>query len=317
MQIKTGDYVVLNLVLGKKILAKCISASPDGKKYKAVIESNADKEEPPVEFKAKEVVANLGHSPNTGSVYGLKIEPVRERMDHPFWGHIAIHHPLTDDQRSALRKALQGIQTKLKALNAPKLPLTVEIRTQVGAMCGFYRYKPKADTDTLCIKLDDDMSDLEYRAAHEYAHGIWYRNFTPKMKMAWIKLYHTAVSVSTYSDKDLKQLLADIKTNGDVRGFAKENPDNGLVLRAIFRHMKQTHSMDRSHFEMAMMLDEEIDQYWPTAIELGEKQMLLTKYAEKSPEELWAETYALKFIGKKLPKAIGDLLDLCLRRLSK
>lgn len=319
MQVKTGDYVILNMVVGKKVLVKCIAVSQDGKKCRGIVEGHIakDKEEPPVEFKAKEIIANLGNAPSVGSVYGLKIEPVRERMDHPFWGHIVVHHPLNDDQRSALRKSLQTTQNKLKQINAPKLPIEMEVRTQVGKMAGFYKHRPKAETDVLCIKLDDDMSDLEYRTSHEFAHGIWYRCFTPKMKMAWVKQYHAAVSINAYSDKDLKQLLDDIKTNGDLRGFAKENPDDMPVLRAIFRHIKQTHSVERQHFELALMLGEDVDQYWPNAIELGEKQTLLTTYAEKSPEELWAEAFSLKFIGKKLPAKLADLLDNCMRRLVK
>ncbi len=41
------------------------------------------------------------------------------------------------------------------------------------------------------------------------------------------------------------------------------------------------------------------------------------EYAEKSPEELWAEAFSLKFIGKKLPAKLADLLDNCMRRLVK
>ena len=41
------------------------------------------------------------------------------------------------------------------------------------------------------------------------------------------------------------------------------------------------------------------------------------EYAEKSPEELWAEAFSLKFIGKKLPAKLAELLDKCLRTLVK
>jgi hypothetical protein len=319
MQIKAGDYLVLNVVLGKRVLAKCTAVSAEGKRYKARIESikQSDDEEPPIEFKAKEVVANLGHSPTAGSVYGIKVEPVRERLDHPFWGQISVHHPLNDDHRKTLKKVMHEVSTKLKTMHMPALKLETQIRTQTAKMAGFYRYYPKAENDVLCVKIDEDMSDLEYKFSHEFAHGIWFRSFTPKMKMAWVNLFHTAVEISSYSDKDLSTLLEDIKTNGDIRSFAKENPDDLPVLKAIFRYIKQTHAMDRSHFEMALMLGEDVDQYWPTSLELGDKQTLLTKYAMKSPEELFAEAFSLKFIGKKLPKTVDGLLDQCMRRLLK
>lgn len=84
MQVKTGDYVILNMVVGKKVLVKCIAVSQDGKKCRGIVEGHIakDKEEPPVEFKAKEIIANLGNAPSVGSVYGLKIEirPMRDGL---------------------------------------------------------------------------------------------------------------------------------------------------------------------------------------------------------------------------------------------
>lgn len=317
MLLKVGDYALIRLIAGKPALVKCTSAGPDGKKYKARLEQSkdSDDEAPPVEFKAREIIANLGHAPTAGSVYGIKVEPIRERMEHPFWGPIKIHHALEDDKRKILRKVLSDVAGRLKAHG--KIALTTEIRTQVGAMAGFYKFRPKADTDLLCVKLDEDLSDLEYRFSHEYAHGLWFRSFSPRMKMAWVKMYHEAVQVSSYSDKDLAALLKDLETCGDLRTFLKDNPDEMPVLRAIFRHIKQTHSVDRQHIELALVVGAEISGYWPTSIELGEKQTLLTSYAEKSPEELWAEAFALKFIGKKLPSKISALCDKCLSNLIK
>ena len=317
MLLKAGDYVILNVVLGKSILAKCSAVNKDGTRGKATMESKSDKPEPPVEFKTTEVLANLGSSPNTGSVYGIKVEPIRERLDSPFWGEIKIHHELDDDQRKMLKRTMSDVSTKMKSQNVPKLAIETQIRTQAGKMAGFYKYQPKAESDVLCVKLDPDMSDLEYRFSHEYAHGIWYRCFTPKMKMAWVNMFHDAIKISKYSDKDLHSMLEDIKTNGDVRAFAKENPDDLPVLKAIFRYINQTHSMSRQHFEMALMLGENIDGYWPKSIELGEKNEILSTYAKKCPEELWAESFSLKFIGKKLPSSISALLEKCMRNLVK
>ena len=317
MEIKVGDYLVLKIVAGKNSLVKCCAVAQDGKRGKAVLETNADKPEPPIEFKMREVVANLGHSPSSGSVYGVKVEPIRERLELNLWNEVCVHHPLDDQKRKQLKTAMTAVASKLKSQHAPKLALTTEIRTQTGTMAGYYKYRPKADTDVLCVKLDDDMSDLEYRFSHEYAHGIWFRNFTPKMKFAWIEMFHTAVEITEYSEADLQSLLEDLKTAGDIRTFVKDNADDNLVIRAIFRHIKTTHAIEKSHFEMALMLGNEIDQYWPSAMELGEKKLLLSKYAQKSPEELWAECYSMKFIGKKIPSVLDSLLNKCMRSLVK
>lgn len=317
MDIKVGDYLIIEVMPGKRSLAKCCAVAKEGTRYKAVLEASDDKQDPAFEFKTKAVVANLGHSPTSGSVYGVKVEPVRERMEVPFWDSVQIHHTMDDDSRKKLKKAMHEVATKLKAQRVPKLPLQTEIRTQLGTMAGYYRFKPKADADILCVKLDDDCSDLEYRFSHEYAHGVWFRNFTPQMKMAWVDMFHSAVEITAYSNKDLQELLEDLKSAGDLRTFVKDHTDEMVVIRAIFRHIKTTHAMEKSHFEMAVMLGHDIDQYWPSAMELGEKQLLISKYGQKSPEELWAECFSLQFIGKKLPSKLDALRDKCMRRLVK
>lgn len=316
VHVKVGDYLILNFVIGKKILGKCVAVSKDGTRGKIKLE-NVDASEPAAEFKTSEVIANLGNSPNAGSVYGIKVEPVRDTLEHPFWGTIYLHHPLEETELKQFKKALHNVSQKFKAMHIPRNAIETRVKTQSGKMLGYYKYRPKADTDVLAVMLDPDMSDLDYRLSHEYGHSLWFRNFTPKMQMAWINLYHESIQVSAYSDSDLASLLADIKTAGDVRGFAKENPDDAPVLKAIFRHIAQTHAMSRSHFEMALILGEDVDRYWPTSIELGEKQTILTTYAQKCPEELWAEAFSLKFVGKKLPSKIENLLDKCLRTLVK
>lgn len=316
VSVHAGDYVIINAILGKRMLGKCVALSKSGEKGKLRLEGIASSE-PAVEFSTSEIVANLGLSPNVGSVYGIRIEPLRDTLEHPFWGTVYLHHPMTDSELKQLKRSLSDVSKKLIEKHLPNNPMETRVKTQTGRMMGCFKYRPKAEFDVLTITLDPDMSDLDYRLSHEYAHSLWYRNFSPKMQMAWIKMYHESVTVSSYSDSDLASLLADIKSSGDVRSFARENPDDAPVLRAIFRYMSQTHALSRSHFEMAVVLGEDVDNYWPSKIELGEKQTILTTYAQKCPEELWAEAFSLKFIGKKLPGKIDALLDKSLRTLVK
>lgn len=315
MEIQIGNYVIVNIV-GKRVLLKTTAATKDGKRFKGRKEQEGDKEET-MEFQLKEVVANLGNSPTPGSAYNVKVEPLREHLEAKWFDEVKVYHPLNDKRRARMKGYMQDFTKKLEKKRLPEIPTTLELRTQSGTMMGFYKYRPKAETDLMCIKLDDELSDMEYRFAHEYAHGLWYRHFTAQMRMAWINLFHSAVAVTAYTNKELKNLLDDLKTNGDLRAFMKDNPDDLPVLRAILKHIKVTHAMERSHFELAMTLGQDIDQYWPSAVELGEKNQLVSKYAMKSPEELWAESFSLQFIGKKLPSKIEVLRDKCMARLTK
>lgn len=313
--ISAGDYLILKLVQGKKVLAKSTVVSKDGSKFKALLEQDISSgaEATPFEASCKEVVANLGNSPTSGKVYGVNVEPLRESLTSAFWGDIKIYHAVDDTTRRELKKSLKEAEALLTKLRVPEIPVTVHVKTQNSKVLGYYKYQPKAEEDILCVKIDESIDDMNYKFAHEYAHGIWFRCFTPKMRMAWVRMYHASLEIQQVSEKELNELLEDIKTFGDVRGFAKENPDTLPTLKVVFRHMKQTHNLDRSHFDMALVLGEEVDEFWPTAVELTDKQTILTTYATKSPEELWAEAFSLKAVGKKLPAKISDLVDKCMR----
>ncbi len=80
---------------------------------------------------------------------------------------------------------------------------------------------------------------------------------------------------------------------------------------------KDLHAIDRKHFELALMLGDDVSVYWPKTVELSEKKVIISDYAKRSPEELFAEAFALNFVGKKLPQKLHDLLDKHMRTLVK
>lgn len=314
-----GDYIILAVTPVKRVLARCIKADKEKKKYQAVLDKDVlEGKEVPFDFNPKEVVASLGRSPSSGSVYGVTVEPLRERIDHSFWGEIRIFADLDDSQKKALRIALKNTKEKLQKIRAPQLPLITEIRVQKGKMLGCYKYHAKGDTDTLVARVDEGVTEMDYILGHEYAHGIWYRHMTPKQRMSWVRMYHDAITLSDVSSKELKEVLDSLVENGDLRSFAKEcDEETLLILKAVFRHISQVHSITRQHFELALMLGDDVSVYWPKRVELSEKKVLLTEYARKSPEELFAEAFALNFVGKKLPPKLHDLLDKHMRTLVK
>jgi hypothetical protein len=315
---KVGEYLIVNLTPTKRGLVKCIHASD--KRYKGVLEEERTdgKTSPPLEFNGSEVVANLGHAPKVGSVYGISIEPLHQTQDSSFWGQIRIYQSMDEKRLKNLKRGMQKARDVITDRKLPKVPFDTEVRNPHGKMAGYYKYRSKAEFDVLCIKPDETLpeSDLGYVIFHEYGHGIWFRHMTPKQRMEWIHLYHDSVALSKVDRKELKALLTDLKTNGDLDSFIRECDDVGQrTMRAVIRHIKQVHSVEKKHFALALLLGNDIDVYWPSAVELGEKNVLLTEYAKKSPEELFAEAFGLTLAGKKLPSRVRDLLDKTLRSL--
>lgn len=316
--VKTGDYVILQVNDKKKGLARVVSADRETRKYKALLEGGNKENEVSFDFKLREVIANLGTSPGIGKAYGVNIEPLREVHDRPFWGPVSFYREVDDDYRKRLFSRLKAVAAALQAKKYPVLELNTEIRSVTGKYAGYYKFRPKVESDILCIRPDDTFSSFEYIASHEYAHGLWFRCFTPKMRMAWIKLYHEAITLNQVGRKDLEAMLDDLARNGDLYSYAKEiDGDQLLILNAVFKHMKSVHSIEKKHFQLALTLGDDISPYWPSAVELSEKKLVTTDYAQKSPEEFWAEAFSLRFAGKKLPSRVEELLSHTVRRLVK
>jgi len=317
LSFNVGDFLIVQMDAAHRTLVKTTQMSRTGSKVRGVLASDLEKGNPTVfDFNASEVVAVLGKAPAPGSVYGVKVEPLHQRIDSKYWGEVRIYLPLADDHRKIVTRTLKEMQERITKARLPPPAVDTEIRQATGKMRGYYKHRPSEEFDILCIKLDEVLSDLDYVIAHEYAHGIWFRHMTPRQKMAWVRMYHSALTLSSVTNKELKSILAAIIDSGDVSSFSKSCDEEDLVvLRAVFRHMKQVHSIDKKHFDMAVMLSEPVEEYWPTAVELSEKQVLLTDYAKKSPEELFAEAFSLSFVGNKLPGKVADLLDKTLRSL--
>lgn len=315
-----GDYIIIPTSAKKKALARITRWDKDERRYQAILEEDVIAgETAPFDFAPKEILATLGRSPNPGSVYGVRVEPLRERIDHPFWGEIRLFVELEPSSRKSLITAMKDVKATLAKRNLPELPINTELRQPRGKMRGYYKYTGSDKPDTLALLADNDsMVDLDYVISHEYAHGIWYRHLLPKQRMSWIRLYHDAVSLGVVKNSELQSILEDLVSVGDLRGYYRDCDEHTLtILRAILRHVKQVHSIDRKHLDLAIAVGDDISRYWPRTLELGEKNLVLTDYARKSPEELFSEAFSLSFIGKKLPKQIAELLDKHLRSLKK
>ena len=318
MKVSQGDYIIVKLT-NKPALARVQFANSEKRKYKAVLEKEYQEAENPVpfDFDLSEVMANLGKSPKPGKVFGVNVEVLHDRKESDFYGTLNFMREFDDDQLKQLRRGMKSVSDEWKRRKLPNLPLQTTLKSQEGKYAGWYKTKG-GEVDTMCLMPPEDMSSLEYIISHELAHGIWARNMTPSMRFAWVKLYHKIVTIEDISEKQLRAMRKELEEQGDIVEYMRECDDEGLeLMKAILKHIRTNHSLDRKHLQMALTIDGSIEEYWPTAMELSSKEVAITDYATKSPEETWAEAFSLNFSGKKLPKSYAELLDKTLRSLTK
>lgn len=319
-KLKQGAYVILN-VGNKSELAKCVFA--DGDVFKAVLEKEKEKDEkspPVVKFERSDVMAVLGQRPRVGSVYGIKIEPLVRRLEGmKFWGPIRIYNHFEDHQIKILKQELNDAYEQLKKLRVTGgFKFELEIRQPQGKYAGYYKHRPKAETDILCVKPELNFEGFQYIVYHEYAHGIWYRMFTAKMRFSWVKLYHKYITLQEVKDKELKSILGDIESAGSIRDFLSDaDEESKIIVKKALKHINEVHGLTKMHLEMALDNGDSLSGYWPSFLELSETETTITDYAKKSPEEFFAEAVAHKFSGRKLPKPIEELYEKSMSRLVK
>ena len=316
MKLSVGDYVILDQA--KKQLAKVVHAE---KPFKAILESARDSDSDrvlPVEFKLSEVLANLGKSPRSGSVHGVKIEPLYRKVDSKFFSSVHLYQDMTDTRYEAFRSEMITFIKTLKAKRLTGVQVELHVRPVSGKYAGYYKYRHNHDFDILCVKPNEALDGLQYVFAHEYGHGIHYRMLPRHLWLKWINAYHDHVIVTSIDEAELSDIREDIEGARSVTEYLKDcTEDTKPVIRACLKYISQVHGLSKHHLEHLLHADESLSSIWPSLIDLSNKNMVVSEYAEKSPEEFFAECFAFHFLGRTLPKSLKSLMDRSLSELVK
>lgn len=318
MKIHTGDTLVVKIG-NKPLLLKCEISDTMCKGRVERDHSKTDKDEF-VEFKPEDVVANLGKRPRLGTVHGVKVEPLVTKIPSTtkMWSEIRVYKFLTKEQIAELSKEIHECTTILRKYGLGSLRCELEIRNPVGKYSGSYKHRPKAETDVMIIKPEENLEGFLYVVAHEAGHGLWSRMLTSKVRLRWIKLYHEYITLLAISQEELTAVLDEIHTATSIKDFLKEADDSAkAIVKDALRHIKHVHGLSKLHLEMLLNNSETITDYWPTAIEMSTKETAITEYSTVSPEEFFAESFSHVVCGRKIPKKIQAVLDITLSRLMK
>lgn len=312
------DYVIL-ATAKRPVLAQIAEVSGSDLRGKLV---ETEKQDPkPVTFSRKDILANLGKRPKPGTVFGIKVEILQKTIPHDRFGEIRIYRELDQKQTSAILSGIDVFCKKAKKFGCLGLSTHVEVRNPHGKYLGYYKYNPKATQDILALRLPKTYSPDEflYIMSHEYGHGVYHRMSNARTRSKWIRLYHSYVVLSSVKKEELRALLSDIKEAGSLRRFTKSSDENAnLVLKYCLKYISSVHNLSKHHIETMLTVSEDIEEFWPTsALAVSDKTLVITDYARKSVEELFAESFAYFFNGRMLPKKIDKTMRSTLSRLIK
>lgn len=318
MKIVKGEYVVV--ASGKKkVLARVIYSENDT--IKAVVsnrsEANKDTQEV-VEVPTSEVLCNLGKNPERGSAYGVSVEPFKNHFLSKYWGEVFVFRDLTDSEKDFFISKMDklGSFVKSKRLDG-NLPIVIELRPAKGSVAGSYRYSASDSvSDTMVLK-PLSWEDLKSVVLHELGHNIWYRSLTQKQKSRWVKKYKACSEIKTITPLEIKNARGLFSSDTPLKETLKEiDEKESLVVSACFDYIYDKFKLNSTHLSILLEAGDDLKSIWPKdPLDFGNLNVVVSDYAMKSPEELWAESFMFYLSDQKLPKSIQKLMKKTLSKV--
>ena len=320
MSIQKGSYVVAK-VEKKPLLLRIDSVEENGD-IVCTIEKTRHKDPERVSVRKNEVLAMLGKTPKYGSVHGVTVETFKSVFTHDIFGQIVVFNQLEDKHWERLLRGLDKSGSILQKHGVDKfLPCNVEIRAPKGKVAGSYKFSGKDQEeypDTMILRPKEEHDSFIYVILHESGHGTYFRQFRSKKgRAAWIKAYHSYISVVNATDEDIQSLVETYLLKNrpsDAKSLMSEEETE--IFEAMVSYVKRVHNLSMEDLDTLFDSEEPLVEYWPETAEFTHKTYDITEYAMKSVKEFFAECFALYLTDKKLPPKIHKLMEKSLQAAS-
>lgn len=263
-----------------------------------------------IQFDLADVVANLGSEPYAGTAFGTKVEPFLKCLAVKGWGTVYLFRDLTNAEHQYLVKHLRMLAAKLAKdnLDVRINAFDTYIRRPHGKYAGSYRsYRSDAKQDALTLFPESIVDPaIDRLVLHEYAHALWASDVAVKDKIKWIKLYHSAVSITRLGSNTLTALYNDFVTSAmTLKEFTKScDEDTQPVMAEVASYISAYHNLSDKDLNTLITSGESIEEYWPKNLLLSDMKTFVSEYATKSPEEMWAESFSYYMTGESLTKVV-------------
>lgn len=322
---KPSDYIIAQMQGTKPFLAQIVKLGDDG--YTVIPDKLRYREEDEITVHKKDVLVRLGPEPKPGKVYGVDVANIyRKSFTHDVWGPV---HFFVKPDKEHLKMLKAGLDITAKRLD--KLSLTdymgkfqTEIRAKKGKYAGMYTHHKDEKSVVWyapeCAAKQEDMNGVIY---HEYGHVLRFNGLTRvKPRARWQRLFQHSIAPIVVPKKFLDGLLDTLieeANNGSdtalpkiIKEYVAEDDTNIAGVKALQRWMRQIHHVSPRDIEVLWAANDAdtLRSLWPkTSIDTSRLDPILTDYATKNVEELFAESFMFYALGKKIPSSIEKLLE--------
>lgn len=324
-----NDYLIAQVKgTQKPFLAQVVQVEEDGT-LMCVLEQDRRSKLRNVEVRPKEIVVNLGPTPPAGKVYNIDVSNLyRRTLHHDWWGPIHFYTKLDKETLSMFKNSLDRTA---KVLDKHKLaPFTelfeTEVRAKRGKYAGMYLHKPKVKH--LVWYAPDwaqlDSPTMDYVIFHEMGHVVRYNGVKGgvKLRQKWLRLYQESIKPVVIPVKATTQLWTKLRQAASadpecsfseaVKTLSSEEDKNDRALKVILKWIKQVHHVGLKELNLAWEAEDVsyLKSVWPeSSIDSSDLSPVVSEYATKSMEELFAECFAFYMSKKELPDTYLSLME--------
>lgn len=282
-----------------------------------------------VTIKTNQVVTSLGPNPPPGKVYGIDlVNRFRKKLEHPFWGNVLVYTPIDNAVAKLVKNSLDRTAKKIDKMGLA--PFTEFIDTHLvakqGKWAGMYTHSKDPDKASSYIQYAPECADMnadmmDYLVFHEFGHCVRFNGVRgKKVRLKWMLEYNRSIDPIEISLPQVNKMFKYLENYADseaglgavFREFINEEEEHKLWVRGLMRWFQEVHHLAPK--DLSIIWDgqdlQALKDLWPTkAIDSSKLAPVLTEYATKNVEELFAECFAFYCQGKKMPARLESLIE--------
>ena len=312
---KVGDYIVFSYLSdtvrkGKVELLGCVT---NLQPLRVVLQPDNEMLAKTVELEKDQILAVLGTSPKSGSVFGVDTSNIY-RCNKPIgkFGELAYYCKPQLEIRKAITTAFKIVGNKL-AKNKLYFVFDARINYKVqilkGKMAGCYTHA-KQGNHSICIDPSKcTVEDLPGVILHEISHHLFH-HLTDEWVVKWAQLYANHIKPKVFTKEqcdELKQRLYNCESILDFK-YELDDDDEKLLYRKCIAHVKSQLKVPTQTLQSLFELNKDtVLCLWPEAITEKHYESFISEYATKNYNETFAEAMSMYLLGKELPKKVNIL----------
>jgi hypothetical protein len=318
-----GDYVVFKTDTNKKLWGQVTKKVSSNETLSIEINQNLEEDEREIieSIEYKNILANLGSNPSTGSVFGQRIEILRKAQNSPL-GRMLIFREMTKPEKSALVKGIKSCVKKMESKGWGNLLDSLDrfvVKDPKGRYAGLY----KVDKNGITIELHPKEISLEncrYIVFHELGHHVWYKRLSDVKKGKWVELFNKYATINPVDEDSVIEEATSMFDSISITDYIDSvEPEYADICHSMlstvceyysitYESLEQLHSLYKTQKKKQKWLDLFSSDVIKVVISTRDEHPI-SEYGSKKVEECFAEAFAFHMEGKKLPSEFQTLIE--------